>query len=159
MIRLEHRELQWALIPQTILVQCQHSKASEGLLFGKATPCYGTVAPKSERYSISFSVCGLIIAGRSHHQITGDQMKFITICDYTGILECEIFAQTYRRFGLENVRNPVVEVEARVTPFESGLACTLDVLRIDKATLITSINLTVQHVAGGKDIATGKFAG
>ena len=26
-------------------------------------------------------------------------MKFITICDYTGIIECEIFAQTYRRFG------------------------------------------------------------
>jgi DNA polymerase III alpha subunit len=27
------------------------------------------------------SVCGLIIADRSHHQVTGDQMKFITICD------------------------------------------------------------------------------
>lgn len=36
------------------------------------------------------SVCGLIIADRSHHQVTGDQMKFITICDYTGIIECEI---------------------------------------------------------------------
>ena len=27
-----------------------------------------------------------------HHQITGDQMKFITICDSTGIIECELFA-------------------------------------------------------------------
>ena len=79
------------------------------------------------------SVCGLIIADRSHHQITGDAMKFITICDYTGIIECEIFAQTYRRFGLETVRHPVVEVEARVTPFESGLGCTLEVLRVGKA--------------------------
>jgi error-prone DNA polymerase len=77
-------------------------------------------------------VCGLIIADRSHHQITGDQMKFITICDYTGIIECEIFAQTYRRFGLETVRHPVVEVEARVTPFDNGAGCTLDVLRVGK---------------------------
>ncbi len=57
-------------------------------------------------------------------------MKFITICDYTGIIECEIFAQTYRRFGLETVRHPVVELEARVTPFDSGEGCTLDVVRI-----------------------------
>ncbi len=78
------------------------------------------------------SVCGLIIADRSHHQVTGDQMKFITICDYTGIIECEIFAQTYRRFGLETARHPVVELEARVTPFDSGLGCTLDVLRVGK---------------------------
>jgi DNA polymerase III alpha subunit len=77
-------------------------------------------------------VCGLIIADRSHHQITGDQMKFITICDYTGIIECEIFAQTYRRFGLETVRHPIVEIESRVTPFESGLGCTLEVLRVAK---------------------------
>ncbi|MGB8167233.1 MAG: DNA polymerase III subunit alpha [Chthoniobacteraceae bacterium] len=78
------------------------------------------------------SVCGLIIADRSHHQIAGDQMKFITICDYTGIIECEIFAQTYRRFGLETVRHPVVEVEARVTPFDSGLGCTLEVMRVGR---------------------------
>ena len=74
------------------------------------------------------SVCGLIIADRSQHKVTGDQMKFITICDYTGIIECEIFAETYRRFGLETVRNPVVEVEARVTPFDNGAGCTLDML-------------------------------
>lgn len=78
------------------------------------------------------SVCGLIIADRSHHQITGDQMKFITICDYTGIIECEIFAQAYRRFGLETVRHPVVEIEARVTPFDNGIGCTLEVRRISK---------------------------
>ena len=68
------------------------------------------------------TVCGLINADRSHHQITGDQIKPITICDYTGIIECEIFAQTYRRFGLETVRNPVIKLEARVAPFESGSA-------------------------------------
>ena len=78
------------------------------------------------------SVCGLIIADRSHHQVTGDQMKFITICDYTGIIECEIFAQTYRRFGLETVRHPVVAIEACVTPFDNGAGCTLEVVRVGK---------------------------
>ena len=76
--------------------------------------------------------CGLIIADRSHHQVTGDKMKFITICDYTGIIECEVFASTYRRFGLALVRHPVVEVEAVVVPFDNDLACTLDVQRVGK---------------------------
>ena len=47
-------------------------------------------------------------------------------------MECEIFAQTYRRFGLETVRHPVVEVEARVTPFDNGMGCTLDVMRVGR---------------------------
>ena len=41
------------------------------------------------------TVCGLIIVDRSHHQITGDQMKFITLCDHAGIIEGELFADTY----------------------------------------------------------------
>ena len=43
-----------------------------------------------------------------------------------------IFAQTYHRFGLETVRHPVVEVEARVAPFDNGAGCTLKVLRAGK---------------------------
>lgn len=78
------------------------------------------------------TTCGLIIADRSHHQVTGDQMKFITICDYTGIIECELFAATYRRFGLATVQFAAVEVEATVTPFDNGLGCTLDVQRVGK---------------------------
>ena len=76
--------------------------------------------------------CGLIIADRSHHQVNGDQMKFITICDHTGIIECEIFATTYRRFGLATVQFAVVEVEGTVTAFDNGLGCTLDVQRVGK---------------------------
>lgn len=78
------------------------------------------------------TTCGLIIADRSHHQVTGDQMKFITICDYTGIMECELFAAAYRRFGLTTVQYPVVEIESTVTPFDSDLGCTLDVHRVAK---------------------------
>jgi len=73
------------------------------------------------------TTCGLIIAARSHHQVTRDQMKFITICDYTGIIECEIFPATYRRFGLATVQFAIVEVEGVVTAFDNGLGCTLDV--------------------------------
>jgi DNA polymerase-3 subunit alpha len=76
--------------------------------------------------------CGLTIADRSHHQITGDQMKFITLCDYTGMVECEIFAESYRRFGLVTIQYPVVEIEAAVTPFENGLGFTLDVKSVRK---------------------------
>jgi DNA polymerase III alpha subunit len=78
------------------------------------------------------TTCGLIIADRSHHQVTGDQMKFITICDYTGIIECELFADTYRRIGLATVQFAAVEVEATVTPFDNSLGCTLDVHRVGK---------------------------
>jgi DNA polymerase III alpha subunit len=79
------------------------------------------------------TTCGLIIADRSHHQVTGDEMKFITICDYTGIIECELFfAATYRRFGLATVQFAVVEIEATVTPFDNGLGCTLEVHRVGK---------------------------
>jgi DNA polymerase III alpha subunit len=105
-------------------------------------------------------VCGLIIADRSHHQITGDAMKFITICDYTGTIECEIFAQPFRRFGLETVRHPVVELEARVTPFDSGIGCTLDVLRIGRARRCASNDAAGSAVrsplsAERKDCSTG----
>ena len=59
-------------------------------------------------------------------------MKFITICDYTGIIECELFANTCRRFGIQTIRSPVVEIEATVTPFANGRGCTLDVHRVAK---------------------------
>ena len=77
-------------------------------------------------------MCGLIIEDRLHNQITGDTMKLITICDYTGIIECEIFANTYRAFGVVTVRYPVVEVTATVEPFDNPLGCTLKVIRIGK---------------------------
>lgn len=78
------------------------------------------------------TTCGLIIADRSHHQVTGDQMKFITICDYTGMIECELFAATYRRFGLATIQFEAVEVEATVTPFDNRRGHTLDVHRVGK---------------------------
>jgi DNA polymerase III alpha subunit len=76
--------------------------------------------------------CGLIITERLHGQSTGGDMKFITLCDYTGFIECEIFAEAYRRWGLATIRWSVVEVEGTVTPFENGNGFTLDVQRVGK---------------------------
>jgi DNA polymerase III alpha subunit len=78
-------------------------------------------------------VCGLIIVSRSHLQQNGQPMKFISICDRTGIVECEIFAAAYRAYGLATVRYPVVQVTADVKPFDNGQGYTLEVLRVEKA--------------------------
>ena len=53
--------------------------------------------------------------------------------DWTGIVETELFAQTYRTYGLATVRYQVLEIEARVEPFENGKGFSLRVMRAGKA--------------------------
>jgi hypothetical protein len=50
------------------------------------------------------TLCGLVVEQRTHHQITGEAMKFLSLADRTGIVETELFAQTYRSYGLATVR-------------------------------------------------------
>ena len=64
-----------------------------------------------------------------HHQITGESMKFVTLADWTGMVETELFAQTYKSYGLATVRYPVLEVTATVEPFENGRGFSLRVWR------------------------------
>jgi DNA polymerase-3 subunit alpha len=73
--------------------------------------------------------CGLIIEQRTHHQITGEPMKFLTLADWTGMVETELFAPTYRSYGLATVRYPVLEITATVEPFENGRGFSLRVQR------------------------------
>ena len=40
---------------------------------------------------------------------------------------------SYRRFGIETVRNPVVEIVGKVMPFANGNGHTLQVQRVAKA--------------------------
>jgi hypothetical protein len=47
-------------------------------------------------------------------------MKFLTLADWTGMVETELFAQTYKSYGLATVRYPVLEVTATVEPFENA---------------------------------------
>ena len=54
-------------------------------------------------------------------------MKFISICDRTDILECEIFAGAYRKCGGVLARWPVVEVTGRVEMLGGSRGCVLRV--------------------------------
>ena len=72
--------------------------------------------------------CGLVVEQRTHHQITGEAMKFLTIADYTGMVESELFDTTYRIHGLATVRYPVLELPAKVEPFENERGFTLRVI-------------------------------
>jgi DNA polymerase III alpha subunit len=76
--------------------------------------------------------CGLVIEQRLFHQATGEPMKFITIADWTGIIETELFAKTYQSYGLTTIRYRVLEITATVEPFENGRGHTLRVLRAAK---------------------------
>ena len=79
--------------------------------------------------------CGLVIEQRLFHQVTGEPMKFLTIADWTGMVETELFARTYKSYGLNTVRYRVLEIVATVEPFENGRGYTLRVLRAGKPRL------------------------
>ncbi|MBM3848070.1 MAG: fused DNA polymerase IV/DNA polymerase III subunit alpha, partial [Verrucomicrobia bacterium] len=74
-------------------------------------------------------VCGLVIEQRTHHQVTGELMKFMTICDWTGIVETELFADSYRSYGQETSRHKVLELHARVESFDNHCGHTLRILK------------------------------
>jgi DNA-directed DNA polymerase III PolC len=90
---------------------------------------YCPVSRLGEYVGETVVACGLVVEQRTHHQITGEPMKFLTLVDWTGIVETELFAQTYKNYGLATVRYPVLEVEAKVEAFENGRGFTLRVLR------------------------------
>ncbi len=75
------------------------------------------------------TLCGLVVEDRVHLQTTGEPMKFLTLADRTGMVETELFAPTYRSYGLATVRYPVLEITATVEPFENGRGFTLRVQR------------------------------
>jgi DNA-directed DNA polymerase III PolC len=76
--------------------------------------------------------CGLVIEQRLFHQVTGEPMKFLTLADWTGIVETELFARTYQSYGLNTIRYRVLEITAKVEPYENNRGHTLRVLRAGK---------------------------
>jgi len=66
------------------------------------------------------TMCGLIIEQRTHHQITGEPMKFLTLSYWPRMVETELFASTYRSYGLVTVRYPVLEISATVGGMRMG---------------------------------------
>ncbi len=80
-------------------------------------------------------LCGLIVVTRLHATENGEAMKFLTLADWTGLVETELFADTYRLHGLATVRYPVLEVTANVEPFENARGFSLRVHRAGKPRL------------------------
>jgi DNA polymerase III alpha subunit len=85
--------------------------------------------------------CGLVVEQRTHNQITGEPMKFLTLADWTGMVETELFAQAYKNYGLATVRYPVLEVTATVEPFENGRGFSLRVIRAGKPRIRSTENV------------------
>ena len=73
--------------------------------------------------------CGLIVQSRIAEQVDGRPMKFISIADWTGMVETEFFARTYQKYGLATVRYAVLELTATVEPYENHTGFTLRVHR------------------------------
>ena len=65
-------------------------------------------------------------------------MKFLTLANWTGMVETELFAQTYKNYGLATVRYPVPEVTATVDLLENGRGFSLRVLRAGKPRYIST---------------------
>jgi DNA polymerase III alpha subunit len=76
--------------------------------------------------------CGLVIEQRLFHQVTGEPMKFITIADWTGVIETELFSRAYKSYGLNTIRYRVLEIVATVEPFENNRGHSLRVHRAGK---------------------------
>ena len=93
---------------------------------------YCPVARLGEHVHETVVACGLVVEQRTHHQITGEPMKFLTLADWTGMVETELFARTYQSHGLATVRYPVLEVTATVEPFDNGRGFSLRVLHAGK---------------------------
>jgi hypothetical protein len=47
----------------------------------------------AEHVGETVTKCGLVVEQRTHYQITGEPMKFLTLADWTGMVETELFAQ------------------------------------------------------------------
>jgi DNA-directed DNA polymerase III PolC len=91
---------------------------------------YCPIAELGKHFGERVKVCGLTFADRIAHQEDGQPMKFISLCDYSGFVETELFAAVYKAFGMETIKSPLIELEGFVEPFENRKGYTLRVLRV-----------------------------
>ena len=76
-------------------------------------------------------------------------MKFLTMADWTGMVESDLFADTYRSYGLATVRYPVLEVAATVEPCSGPAAPTVTRAR-SVAEVTDWISSDARPAAGGR---------
>lgn len=109
--------------PRTVSVGCVCQRIRGGIqsgVNGWNFPAVCICVDNHKHIGETVVTCGLVVEQRTHHQVTGEPMKFLTLADWTGMVETELFAKTYRNYGLATVRYPVLEVTATVEPFENG---------------------------------------
>jgi DNA polymerase III alpha subunit len=111
---------------------------------------YCPVAELHRHIGETVTCAGLVVQSRVANQATGETMKFMTLADRSGMVETELFASTYRRYGLATVRYPVIELTATVEPFENGKGFTLRVHRAGKPREMGNGRKKSNHETGRK---------
>jgi len=91
---------------------------------------YCRIADLDKHFGERVTICGLTFADRVAHQEDGQPMKFVSLCDYTGFVETELFAAVYKFFGMETIKSPVIALEGFVEPFANRRGYTLRVLKV-----------------------------
>ncbi len=91
---------------------------------------YCPIAELGKHFGERVKICGLSFADRIAYQEDGQPMKFISVCDYSGFVETELFATVHKAYGMETIKSPLIELEGFVEPFENKKGCTLRVLRV-----------------------------
>jgi DNA polymerase-3 subunit alpha len=70
-------------------------------------------------------VCGIPCAARRVEAKSGGIVLFTTLADHTGLVECVLFPDTYRRWGM-HMRGEVVRAEGRVDETLGALTVVVD---------------------------------
>jgi len=70
-------------------------------------------------------VCGIPCAARRVESKTGGIVLFTTLADHTGLVECVLFPDTYRRWG-QHMRGEVVRAEGRVDETLGALSLVIE---------------------------------
>jgi len=91
---------------------------------------YCPIAHLGDHFGERVKVCGLSFADRIAYQEDGQPMKFISLCDYSGFVETELFAAVYKAYGIETIKSPLIELEGIVEAFENRKGFTLRVSRV-----------------------------
>lgn len=99
-------------------------------------PCYRRLPPRLQEHGIPLFMdtdgdVTLLAPWLEELGVRG-VLPLERLADWTGMMETELFAQTYKSYGLATVRYPVLEVTATVEPFENGRGFSLRVLRAGK---------------------------
>ena len=71
----------------------------------------GVEIPLCEHVADSGNHSGRVFG--TYYQVTGER---------TRIIETELVARTYKSYGLSTIRYPVLQIEARVKPYETSAA-------------------------------------